>query len=78
MQLAMASPASHCDPDKEIARKAKLTSFGGGDRFAAGQDEGHTAESLFRRYYWVRLDTHDSIDSSCVCDELHSSGGILG
>ena len=58
MQLAMALSASNSDfvgdRDGDQIRDAKLMSLGGGDRFrAAGRDEGHTAESLSRRY-WVR------------------------
>jgi hypothetical protein len=56
MQLAMALSASSngdCvgDLDGEQIRKAKLMSL---DRFAARRDEGHTADSLSRRY-WVSL-----------------------
>jgi len=56
MQLAMALSASSngdClgDLDGEQIRKAKLMSL---DRFAAHRDEGHTADSLSRRY-WVSL-----------------------
>ncbi|CAN6291019.1 unnamed protein product [Urochloa humidicola] len=56
MQLALALSVSangDClgDLDGDQIRKAKLMSL---DRFAAHRDEGHTAESLSRRY-WVRL-----------------------
>uniref|UniRef100_A0A453ITS2 Uncharacterized protein n=1 Tax=Aegilops tauschii subsp. strangulata TaxID=200361 RepID=A0A453ITS2_AEGTS len=58
MQLAMALSASNSDcagdRDRDQIRDAKLMSLGGGDRFAAGRDDGHTADSLSRRY-WVRL-----------------------
>jgi hypothetical protein len=53
MQLAMALSASNSesvgDLDGEQIRKAKLMSL---DRHGAHRDEGHTAESLSRRY-WV-------------------------
>ncbi|KAL5217412.1 hypothetical protein ABZP36_018096 [Zizania latifolia] len=54
MQLAMALSASNSDCvgdlDGEQIRKAKLISLGRGDRFAAGRDEGHSADALSRRY----------------------------
>lgn len=60
MQLAMALSVSNSDCvgdlDGEQIRTAKLISLGRDDRFAAGRDVGHTAESLSRRY-WVRLDS---------------------
>jgi hypothetical protein len=54
MQLAMALSASNSDGvgdlDGDQIRKAKLMSL---DRHGAHRDDGHTAESLSRRY-WVR------------------------
>ncbi|ONL93808.1 Serine/threonine-protein kinase EDR1 [Zea mays] len=64
MQLAMALSASSnsdCvgDLDGEQIRKAKLISL---DRFAAHRDEGHTAESLSRRYWdYNFLDYHEKV-----------------
>ncbi|OEL38235.1 Serine/threonine-protein kinase EDR1 [Dichanthelium oligosanthes] len=64
MQLAMALSASSnsdCvgDLDGEQIRKAKLMSL---DRFAAHRDEGHTAESLSRRYWdYNFLDYHEKV-----------------
>ncbi|KAE8816658.1 Serine/threonine-protein kinase CTR1 [Hordeum vulgare] len=55
MQLAMALSASNSDcagdRDRDQIRDAKLMSLGGGDRFAAARDDGHTADSLSRRYW---------------------------
>jgi hypothetical protein len=54
MQLAMALSVSNSDGvgdlDGDQIRKAKLMSL---DRHGAHRDDGHTAESLSRRY-WVR------------------------
>lgn len=64
MQLAMALSASSNgdfvgDPDGEQIRKAKLMSL---DRFAAHRDEGHTADSLSRRYWdYNFLDYHEKV-----------------
>nr|CAB3497014.1 unnamed protein product [Digitaria exilis] len=64
MQLAMALSASSnsdCvgDLDGDQIRKAKLMSL---DRFAAHRDEGHTAESLSRRYWdYNFLDYHEKV-----------------
>nr|CAB3497006.1 unnamed protein product [Digitaria exilis]CAB3501955.1 unnamed protein product [Digitaria exilis] len=64
MQLAMALSASSnsdCvgDMDGDQIRKAKLMSL---DRFAAHRDEGHTAESLSRRYWdYNFLDYHEKV-----------------
>ncbi|KAL6645214.1 hypothetical protein ACP70R_016822 [Stipagrostis hirtigluma subsp. patula] len=63
MQLAMALSASNSDSvgdlDGEQIRKAKLMSL---DRFAAHRDEGHTAESLSRRYWdYNVLDYHEKV-----------------
>ncbi|KAL6649257.1 hypothetical protein ACP70R_013481 [Stipagrostis hirtigluma subsp. patula] len=63
MQLAMALSASNSDSvgdlDGEQIRKAKLMSL---DRFAAHRDEGHTAESLSRRYWdYNFLDYHEKV-----------------
>jgi hypothetical protein len=77
MQLAMALSASSnsdCvgDLDGEQIRKAKLISL---DRFAAHRDEGHTAESLSRRY-WVSLPFGTIITAStCLvaCEVLGSN-----
>jgi hypothetical protein len=65
MQLAMALSASNSDllgdRDGDQIRDAKLMSLAAGDhRFrAAGRDDGHTAESLSRRY-WVSTSTRNS------------------
>uniref|UniRef100_A0ACD5WSL1 Uncharacterized protein n=1 Tax=Avena sativa TaxID=4498 RepID=A0ACD5WSL1_AVESA len=67
MQLAMALSASNSDfvgdRDGDQIRDAKLMSLGGGDRFgAARRDEGHTAESLSRRYWdYNFLDYHEKV-----------------
>ncbi|KAM0826784.1 hypothetical protein ACQ4PT_068637 [Festuca glaucescens] len=67
MQLAMALSASNSDfvgdRDGDQIRDAKLMSLGGGDRFgAAGRDDGHTAESLSRRYWdYNFLDYHEKV-----------------
>ncbi|WVZ55541.1 hypothetical protein U9M48_006188 [Paspalum notatum var. saurae] len=64
MQLAMALSASSNsdfvgDPDGDQIRKAKLMSL---DRFAAHRDEGHTADSLSRRYWdYNFLDYHEKV-----------------
>lgn len=61
MQLAMALSASNSDCvgdlDGDQIRKAKLMSL---DRHGVHRDEGHTAESLSRRY-WVRHLFHMTI-----------------
>ncbi|XP_037419748.1 serine/threonine-protein kinase EDR1-like [Triticum dicoccoides] len=66
MQLAMALSASNSDcagdRDRDQIRDAKLMSLGGGDRFAAGRDDGHTADSLSRRYWdYNCLDYHEKV-----------------
>ncbi|CAN6285594.1 unnamed protein product [Urochloa humidicola] len=64
MQLALALSVSangDClgDLDGDQIRKAKLMSL---DRFAAHRDEGHTAESLSRRYWdYNFLDYHEKV-----------------
>ena len=67
MQLAMALSASNSDfvgdRDGDQIRDAKLMSLGAGG--AAGRDDGHTAESLSRRY-WVRLHLHTLIPANSI------------
>ncbi|TVU48318.1 hypothetical protein EJB05_07951 [Eragrostis curvula] len=63
MQLAMALSASNSDCvgdlDGEQIRKAKLMSL---DRHGAHRDEGHTADSLSRRYWdYNFLDYHEKV-----------------